>query len=85
MGILDHVEKCKELTMTDTLLKIAELWDAGEISDAEAQRRASAIPPVLFERDEDGEYPLGDTENTTVAVYALLSAQRASEFLALVF
>lgn len=70
--------------MTDTLVKIAELWDSGKISDAEAQRRASAIPPVLFERDADGEYPLGETDNTTVAIYGLLSAQRASEFLALV-
>lgn len=70
--------------MDDTLVRIAKLWEQGEISDEEAQRRASAIPPVFFERDADGEYPLGETDNTTVAVYGLLSAQRASEFLALV-
>lgn len=60
----------------DTLVRIAEDWIAGRITDGEARDRAGLLPRGTWHRDDlpgygDGAWYDGDEDNTMRAVEAL--------------
>lgn len=64
-----------------TLVTLARQWRDGAITLDEARKQARELAPVRFARDSEDSYVVGDEDNTTVAVYSVLTADEASEFL----